>query len=265
MALLLAFMLAAFGGRSLALTLGLGRIPAGFVGALFAFHTYAINEAPRLNIVSHGFVAFALGALVEWLRSGTDRARWRFAFFLLLQGYSANYHLLYGVLLSTLVLLVVGIARPRLVLSRLPGLVVPALVAIILFLPVLVPYATTIGGLELTRARPRGIGLLHYFSTSPSNWIWGALGPPARLQQQGPHFVGFVALGLAFLGLWLSFRKSAESAKHRNWTTAVAALVTVLVVLSLGDRLTVAGMDLGPGPYGWLYDFVPGFKLVRIP
>src|SRR6187549_1244223 len=71
-ALFLAFLLAAFGGRSLALSLGLERMPAGFAGALFAFHTYAINEAPRLNIVSHGFVAFALGALVEWMRTGEN-------------------------------------------------------------------------------------------------------------------------------------------------------------------------------------------------
>jgi hypothetical protein len=41
--------------------------------------------------------------------------------------------------------------------------------------------------------------------------------------------------------------------------------VAVLVGLSLGDRFTVAGTDLGPGPYGFLFDYVPGFKLVRIP
>lgn len=265
LALLLAFVCAAFGGRSLAIALGLGRIPAGYAGALFAFHTYAINEAPRLNIVSHGFVAFALAALVEWLATGANAARWRFALFLLLQGYCANYHLLYGVLLSSLVLLVCGLARPRLVLSRLPGLIVPGLVALALFLPILVPYVRTIGGLELIRPRPRGIDLLHYFSTSPSNWVWGAIGPPARLQQQGPHFVGFLALGLALAGLGLSVRRSGPGAGRRTWVLSTAVLVAVLVIFSLGDRLTIASRDIGPGPYGFLYDYVPGFKLVRIP
>ena len=264
-ALLFAFVLAAFGGRYLALVLGLGRLPAGIAGALFAFHTYAINEAPRLNIVSHGFVAFALGALVEWIRSGDNAARWRFALFLLLQGYCANYHLLYGVLLSTLVLVICAAARPRLVLSRIPGLIVPAIAAIVLFLPILIPYMTTMSGLDLVRARPRGIDLLHYFSTSPSNWIWGAIGPPARLQQQGPHFVGFIALGLAVAGLILATRRTGFSAKHCSWVLVAAAMIATLVALSLGDRWVIAGKDLGPGPYGLLYDYVPGFKLVRIP
>lgn len=265
LALLLVFVWAALGGRSLAMALGLGRIPAGYAGALFAFHTYAINEAPRLNIVSHGFVAFALGALVEWLETGANAARWRFAFFLLLQGYCANYHLLYGVLLSSLVILIWSVARPRLALSRIFGLIVPGLSAVLLFLPILIPYLRTMSGLELVRSRPRGIDLLHYFSTSPSNWVWGAIGPPARLQQQGPHFVGFAALTLAVWGLLLALRKGRPESEHRAWAIGAFVLTFVLVALSLGDRLAVAGTDLGPGPYGFLYDYVPGFKLVRIP
>ena len=264
-ALLLAYVLAAFGGRSFALVLGLGRIPAGFVGALFAFHTYAINEAPRLNIVSHGFVAFALGALIEWLRTGDNRARARFALFLLLQGYCANYHLLYGVLLSSLVIIIFTAGNPRKGLSRLSGLIVPGMAAITLFLPILLPYLKTMSDLDLARSRPRGIDLLHYFSTSPSNWIWGSIGPPARLQQQGPHFVGFLALGLAAAGLVIGLRGFRYDPERSGWVRGAAVLVVTLVALSLGDRLVVAGRDLAPGPYGLLYDFVPGFKLVRIP
>lgn len=262
-ALLLAYVLAAFGGRSLARVLGLSRIPAGFAGALFAFHTYAINEAPRLNIVFHGFVAFALGALVQWLQGGNTTARWRFALFLLLQGFSANYHLLYGVMLASLVILAFAIRHPAQTMRRALGLVAPGLLAVTLFLPVLVPYLKTFGSLDLVRSRPRGIDLGHYFSTSPSNWIWGAIGPTARLQQQGPHFVGFVALFLALAGLLIARRTLVN--RNHGWVMPTAALVGVLVVLSLGDRLVIAGTDIGRGPYGVLYDFVPGFNLVRIP
>ncbi|MEO5761778.1 MAG: hypothetical protein ABIR28_05630 [Vicinamibacteria bacterium] len=269
-ALLFAYLLAAFGGRSLALTLGLSRVPAAFVGALFAFHTYAINEAPRLNIVSHGLIAFALGALIEWMETGAPRARWNFALLLLLQGLCANYHLLYGVLLSTLLILVYAVARPREIFARVRGLIIPGVVAVTLFLPILIPYLKTFGSLELVRSRPRGIDLMHYFSTSPSNWIWGPIGPPARLQQQGPHFVGFVALGLALVGLALAVRDrrgvfGGGSVEKRAWAIPCAVLVTALVVLSLGDRLVIAGKDIGRGPYGVLYDVVPGFNLVRIP
>ncbi|MBX7184461.1 MAG: hypothetical protein K1Y01_04875 [Vicinamibacteria bacterium] len=265
LALLVAFVAAAFGGRSLARALGLGRLPAGYAGALFAFHTYAINEAPRLNIVSHAFVAFALGSLVEWLRTGANGSRWRFALFLLLQGYCANYHLLYGVLLSSLTILIWSAANRHLARSRISGLVVPGAVAVLLFTPILVPYLRTMTSLELARSRPRGIDLLHYLSTSPSNWVWGAIGPPARLQQQGPHFVGFAAVILGIAGLFLALRLAGPASKHRAWAVGATVLTLTLVLLSLGDRLTIAGADLGPGPYGFLYDYVPGFRLVRIP
>ena len=264
-ALWFAYVLAAFGGRYAAVALGLQRLPAGFAGALFAFHTYAINEAPRLNIVSHGFAAFALGALVYWLRDGSNRSRWLFALFLLLQGYSANYHLLYGVVLSAFVFIAFALARPRIAGARLTGLIVPGLVSFTLFVPVLAPYVRTFTSLDLGRTRPRGIDLLHYFSTSPSNWIWGSIGPPARLQQQGPHFVGFAALALSIVGLGLAMRDRRANRDGPAWPFGVAILSAILVVLSLGDRFVVAGNDLGPGPYGLLYDYVPGFRFVRIP
>lgn len=169
-ALLFAFVLAAFGGRSLAMALGLERIPAAYAGALFAFHTYAINEAPRLNIVSHGFVAFALGALVDWLRTGENAARWRFALFLLLQGYSANYHLLYGVLLSSLVIVAWGAARPRLALARIVPLIGPGVVAVLLFLPI---SCRTCEPCEAWNWRARGPRASTCFTTSPPRLpIW---------------------------------------------------------------------------------------------
>lgn len=261
-ALLFVYLVAAFGARALAGVLGFARTESNFVGALFAFHTYAINEAPRLNIVSHGFAAFALAFLVRWMRDGATGDAWRYALYMLLQGYSANYHLLYAVFLSVLVLVIFGIGGTRQAPLRVRGLVAPGVIAALLFAPVLVSYLRTFAELDLVRTRPRGIDLLHFFSTSPSNVVWGAIGPPARLQQQGPHFVGFLALGLAAAGLILSVRKRADGPR---WPIAVAALTAVLVTLALGDRFVVRGHDFGPGPYGLLYDFVPGFRLVRIP
>src|SRR5207248_436155 len=87
---------------------------------LYGFHTYQINEGPRLNIVCHGFVAFALAELVLYLTTGEARRAWRTAGFMLLQGLSAHYHLLYGGLVLGLVLLGALAARPRVVARRLP-------------------------------------------------------------------------------------------------------------------------------------------------
>ena len=43
----------------------------------------------------------------------------------------------------------------------------------------------------------RAIDLVHYVSTTPTNLVYGAIGTEVRLQQRGPHFVGFVSLALA--------------------------------------------------------------------
>jgi hypothetical protein len=36
-------------------------------------------------------------------------------------------------------------------------------------------------------------------------------------------------------------------------------------LLALGPRIEVAGRDIGPGPYGWLVAWVPGFDGLRVP
>src|SRR5207249_2064063 len=121
-AIALACLLAAFGARRLALVLGAHPIAAWAAGALYGFHTYQVNEAPRLNVIAHGFIPFALAELVLFLRTGERRRAWTCAGLMLLQGFSSNYHLLYGSFLIALVLLVALAARPRLVASRLPPL-----------------------------------------------------------------------------------------------------------------------------------------------
>ncbi|HUG53065.1 MAG TPA: discoidin domain-containing protein [Vicinamibacteria bacterium] len=264
-------LLAAMGGRRLGQVLGLPPVAAWAAGALYAFHTYQVNEAPRLNIVSHGFIAFALAELVLYLTTGERRRAWRTAGFMLLQGLSSHYHLLYGVLLVGLIVAGAVVARPRVVGPRLPRLGVAALVAAVLFLPFVVPYVRAARDHGFVRELGPGIDLQHYVSTSPTNLIYGAIGTEVRLQQRGPHFVGFVSLGLALAAVvdWVRRRGGAVgesgAVPASRWVPVAAALALVLVVLSLGPDVSVAGRRLGPGPYRLLYDWVPGFQLVRIP
>ena len=263
-------LLAALGGRRLALVLGLPPVAAWAAGALYAFHTYQVNEGPRLNIVAHGFVPFALAELVLYLGTGEPRRAWRTAGFMLLQGLSSNYHLLYGTLVLGLVLLGALAARPRLVLRRLPALALAATVAGALFAPIAVPYFRAAREHGYVRDLAPGIGLEHYVSTSPTNLAYGAIGTEVRLQQRGPHFVGFVSLGLALLALAEWARRRPREAgpgavPPSVWVPAAALLALVLVLLSLGPDLTAWGHRLGPGPYRVLHRWVPGFQLVRIP
>jgi len=269
-ALGLVCLLAAMGGRRLARVLGLPPVAAWAAGALYAFHTYQVNEGPRLNIVAHGFVAFALAELVLYLETGQRRRAWSTAGFMLLQGLSSNYHLLYGALVIALVVLGALALRPRVVAPRLPVLGAATLAAALLFAPIAVPYLRTAREQGYVRELGPGIGLEHYLSTSPTNLFYGAMGTEVRLQQRGPHFVGFLSLGLALLALaeWALRRpRHAEegAVPPSAWVPAAGALALVLVLLSLGPDVTAWGHRLGPGPYRLLYRWVPGFQLVRIP
>jgi hypothetical protein len=266
-AIALCCLLAALGGRRLGLVLGLSPAGAWTAGALYALHTYQVNEAPRLNVIAHGWIAFALAELVLYLKTGEPRRAWRTAGFMLLQALSANYHLLYGALVLGLVVLGALAARPRLIARRLKHLAAAALAAAVLFTPIALPYVRAAREQGYARELTPGIGLEHYVSTSPTNLLYGAIGTEVRLQQRGPHFVGFVSLALAVLAIAQVRRErsAAGAVPVRVWVPAAAALALALVLLSLGPDVTVSGVRILPGPYRVLYRWVPGFQLVRIP
>jgi hypothetical protein len=274
----LACLLAAMAARHVARRLGLDLVSAWTVGALYGFHTYQVNEAPRLNIVFHGFLVLALGELVSYLAAGRARHAWGVAGLLLLQGLSSNYHLLYGAFLVGLVTLSALVVRPRAIGPRLPLLVLAGVVAFAAFLPIALPYVQTTRAHALSRELPEGMGLEHYVSTVPTNLVYGAMGAEVRLQQRAAHFIGFVPMVLAVAALvsWARRRDVAAPLPELEpeapavvspqvWVPAAAVLALLLILLSLGRDVDVVGHHLMPGPYRLLYQYVPGFQLVRIP
>jgi len=268
---LLGSLLAAMAGWWLARGLGIDALGAWTAGALYAFNTYQVNEAPRLNVIFHGFTALALGQLILFLKTGDRRRAAAVAGLMLLQGLSSNYHLLYGTLLLGLVTAGALAARPREMAPRVAVLAAAGLAAALALTPVVWPYVQSMRVQRLARELPEGVDAQHYLSTSPTNLIYGPMGAEVHRQQRGPHFVGLLALGLAALavGAWLLRRGPADPPEAwlpaRVWVPAAAALALLLVALSLGRDLVAFGYHLGPGPYRLLYDWVPGFRLVRIP
>jgi hypothetical protein len=153
---------------------------------------------------------------------------------------------------------------------RVAVLAAAGLAAALVLLPVVWPYVQSARAQGLARELPEGVDVQHYLSTSPTNLIYGPMGAEVRRQQRGPHFVGLIALGLAVLavGAWLLRRGRGRAEAWlpaRVWVPAAAALALLLVALSLGRDVVAFGHRLGPGPYRLLYDWVPGFRLVRIP
>jgi hypothetical protein len=268
LAVLLGSLLAAFAARALALRLGLSPWAAWVAGALYAFHTYQVNEAPRLQILFHGFQTLALLHLLALLKTGVVRHAWWTAGLLLLQGLACNYHLLYGTLLVALAAAVALVVAPRASAPRLLRLALPGVAAALAFLPVAWPYAQAARAHGFVRDVPAGVDLGHYVSTPATNVVYGAIGMPVRVQQQGPHFVGFATLGLVLLAVCgLALREDAAGSwfRPRHWVPAAAALALLLMALSLGRDVFVFGREVGPGPYRLLHGFVPGFSFIRIP
>jgi hypothetical protein len=143
-----------------------------------------------------------------------------------------------------------------------------AAAATILFLPVILPHVRSARTYGFARDAPPGVDLKHYVSTLPTNLVYGEIGGPVRPQQKGPHFVGFVSLGLALLAVVTRRRAPGVDGAivpPRTWVPAAAALAALLVWLSLGRETVVFGHDLGPGPYRLLHLAVPGFQFIRIP
>jgi len=96
------------------------------------------------------------------------------------------------------------------------------------------------------REPPRGIDVQHYFTTPPGNFVYGQMGAPHRLQQRGPHFIGFVTLVLAVMGVvaGASSRGTPDAEvllPEGAWVPAAAALALLFAALSLGRDVTVWG------------------------
>ncbi len=263
-----AYLLAALAGRRLAGLLGVGPVGAWAAGALYAFNTYQVNEAPRADLLFHGFTALALGELMIFLKTGQMRRAWHVALLMILQGLASTYLLLYGALVLTLVAAGALLARPRAVAPRLARMVPAAAAAAILFLPIVLPHLRSSRVYGFARDAPEGVDLRHYVSTLPTNLVYGEIGGPVRPQQKGPHFVGFVSLALALLAVFTHRRMPRPEGallSPRAWVPAAAALAALLVALSLGREAVVFGHDLGPGPYRLLHLAAPGFQYIRIP
>lgn len=271
-ALAVALLVAALGGRHLARRLGLPPLAAWSAGALYAFNTYQVSETARIQVVFHGFTPLAVVELLDLWRTGRARHAWRLGALVLLLAVADNYNVLYAVLLLALVAAALVAARPRTVVPLATALALPALAAGLAYAPLALAYlgASRVYGFE--REPPRGIDLQHYFTTPPGNFVYGQMGAPHRLQQRGPHFVGFVTLGLALLavGAWALRRPPADAAApeallpDRVWVPAAAALALLFVALSLGREVSVWGTYVMPGPYRLLHA-LPGFRFIRIP
>lgn len=252
---LTALVLAAFFMFLLARELGASRAGALLGGGLYAFNTWNINEVVRSQILSNEFFPLVLLASVRfaarpsWLRALAVGAA------ALLQALSCMYWAVYLPFLLVPVLLSLVGVRPRALFQVGASL----LVAAGLVLAIAWPYVSNARAFGYERAEPQFVPLDRYFHVLPQNLIYGALLPHGLANQNAAHFQGFLALVLCGPGVLLLWRRRPGLA------AALLGLGLFSLAASLGPEIWIAGRRLGPGLYGLLFDYLPGFRQIRYP
>jgi hypothetical protein len=266
--LAIGLLLAAMAMRRLALRLGLGLWGAWVAGAIYAFNSYAIDNGPRLQLMYFGFMALVLDQAIALLVQGQRRSAWGVAGFMLALGYCSNYLLLYAVLGLCVLVAALLCLRPRVTLAALRHLLLPSALAAALFLPVFLPYVRSARAMGYARELPTGVEVAHYLATAPGNLIYGALFSEL-IPRPRPLFVGFASLIAVIIGVLAVMRRVPFTTDGplaaRRWVPLALGLALAFMTLTAGRDLIAFGLRLGPGPYRLLYDWVPGFRMVRFP
>ena len=292
-AVLFCFAAGGFGAYLLARhSLGPGRCsrPAAFVaGLIFTFAPVHIAHLlGHLQVLSLEWIPFYALYLLRIVERRRARDALLAAFFLVLVALCDWYFVLYCAILTAVVLiyyvaaaLVAGQAeRLKSRLRRGWGAVAVVAAAWLLFAlivsPVLAPMVREAGQSRYmvpdpAQSRLLSADLLAFVTPLEFHPVWGAWARAAgRLFSASPSehqvFVGFSALALAGLGVWVG-------SKRRGKAGAIALWLLVLLsffILSLGPVLHVAGRSqlLPDGrelalPYGWLSSQIPFMDITR--
>jgi len=279
--LLCTFVLCAFGTYLLTRRLT-GSSWAGFVaGIIYAFCPYRMAHS-QLQVMSMQWFPFTFLYLDKSLR---EHKWWHypiFTAFFNLQALSSFYHAL-SLVVACLVLFVVYLwSMPRVIqLKRAVfSLSLCVVLTLLVSIPIMRPYfaLSNMGfarSAEATRAFQAS--LTDFFTAPAENRLYGALTAPLRGVSWEEHalFLGVSVAVLVALGL-------VGAVRGRNggegWSGVIvprsrlplfwayAVLAAVFFVLAMGISRQIPGTDLVVRlPFGWLFEYVPGFKGLRVP
>lgn len=260
-------------------------------GIIFAFSPYKFSHLGHLQLLTTQWIPFCFLFLHRLLETASWKYLFLFWLFFILQALSSSY---YGLFLSVSLITWIG---SYWLLSRIGDRAAPAgrgspsfllrssfwaklgcflvLSALVLY-PIGLPYfkvqeemgfVRTLGEVTQLSAEPRNyLGVPHF------NWLYGSV-LVRFAKMEGMLFPGALALVFAALsivrGVYYTRRRpvSAEAGlflKNAPVLNAYGVLILAAGILSLGPRLHVFG-ETFDGPYRFLYNYVPGFKGLRVP
>lgn len=237
---------------------------AGLIaGSVFAYNLQRFAGYTHLQLLTTQWLPLLLYCLDRML----SRGGWRYWLGAVvcfnLQFLSSYYLGLFTALLVAL-LVVAYVVAGR---SRLTGRLLAQLAAFVVLVAALnLPLARPYFALAHERGLQRTLedvttlsaAPLDYLTPVPEHWLYGgvarALDPEGR--RGGEHALFLGALGWLLAAAALLWRGGA----HRRQVLVFAVVAAALALFSLGPRLGVV-----PLPYRLLFDYVPGFRGIRLP
>ena len=246
-----------------------GHSDAALVGGLlYAFHSYTLQEVPRLQVLSIEWWPLAVLFLYRAFRSGRWRDAALFGLFFLLQGLSCTYYLIYFSMMLLFWIPGVFLWSKRAIepgAGRGVGKVGVALLAAGMVLGIFaLPYLEMFSAFGYQRSLAEGLDLLDYVrppeGTPFSFWIDFEIKTSAT-----QHFIGFGAVLLLLVGLTVGMSRAKESPGGRSFLGLSLLTGLVGLIVSLGPMIYVGGHAIGPGAYAVLYEYVPLFRGLRSP
>jgi hypothetical protein len=235
-------------------------IGALVAGIVYAFNSYNFHEVARLQLLSVQFWPLSALFLHRTFVRGGGKNAFLAALFFTLQGLSCTYYLFYFSLALLIWVPVYALASEQ-GLRRTATLVAPFAATGALFALVGMPYLRMVREFGFGRELAEGADLGEFLRPPAGSLFASVLSfhPPAS---PVPQFLGFVALALAALGvIKRPFRGGPRSRAVFFWLSLSISIVGG--VLSLGPTLRAFGHELGPGPYAFLYDHFPFFRVLR--
>jgi hypothetical protein len=232
----------------------LGALVAGLV---YSFHTYGFHEAPRLQLLSVQWWPLAALFLHRTFVRGGFRNAVLSAFFFVLQGISCTYYLFYFALALGTWIAAYALLGER-GLLRAATLALPFAAAGAVFAALSVPYLRMLREFGFGRALAEGVDVAEYVRPPEGSLFAAFIGydlPPGV----APQFLGFLALALAIWGL----KERPRGGERALFFWLSVATASIGAVLSLGPTLRFFGVELGTGPYAWLYESLPFFRVLR--
>jgi len=278
---LLSFVLSGFGAYLLVRYLTNSWYGGLVAGLIFAFSPYRFGQFSHIQLLTAQWMPFTFLYLTRYFRSRSLLDALLLALFLAWQSLSCVYYAFYTAIAVGIYLAYRGFIYwkvkglfPDWVLLRRLGLAF-VLIAVIV-VPFFLPYLTAKEAVGERALEHQGGASLENYLILPKESILGRMVPfrAHRAAVEETYFPGLVVLALLAIFLKARFRRRevgvVDNPSPVSHTEPLFYLLlgVFAFVLSLGPTLRITldgGGIFAPLPYAFLYDWIPGFKAMRVP